>query len=222
MKRKTKNILIAVALTVLFTATVAVVYAYLSDQGVKENNFTVGNNTTKIEEDFTPPPEMHEGENPFVKEVRITNTGNVPCYIRVFFDFSDSTIRDSAGISMDSYVKYDDGSDNFDVLTWLTYEQYLANLPDGWVYIPLTGDGGDTLLGGYFYYTKQLPVGESTEYLFKAINAHFETETDVTDFEIVIVSDSVQVTDKNGAEFEDPDAYKKAWTEFLTSADTED
>ena len=212
MKRRTQNILIAAALILIFLVTVAVVYAYLSDQGEKDNNFTVGNNSVEIEEDFTPPPEMHEGDNPFVKEVRVTNTGNVPCYVRAFFDFSDSEVKEKAGISKESYEKYPDGSDNFDELHWLSFEEYLHALPDGWVYISVSDD---PLLGGYFYYTELLDVGASTEYLFKAINAHFDKETDVTDFEIIITADSVQATDKDGKEFEGADAWKQAWSEFL-------
>lgn len=210
MKNKTKNILIAIALVVVFLVTAAIVYAYLSDQGAKENKFTVGNNSVEIEEEFTPPPELTEGDNPFIKKVRVTNTGNVPCYVRIFFDFSDSAIKDNAKISASEATE-----DNLDSLEWYSYEEYIAeHLPEGWVYISVTEDA---LLGGYFYYTEPLPVDESTTYLFQAVNAYFENETDVTDFEIIIVADSVQVTDKNGKKFEGDDAYKSAWTEFLNN-----
>lgn len=208
MKRKTKIMLIALALVLVSLASVTAVYAYLSDKGTKENKFTVGNNSVEIEEDFTPPPEMHQGDNRFLKKVRVANTGNVPCYVRVFFDFSDSEVKDHAKISGSEATK-----GNLDSLDWYSYAEYVEkHLPEGWVYIPVSED---SLLGGYFYYTKPLPVGGKTPYLFQAVNAIFEFETDVTDFEIIITTDSIQLTDKDGKEFEEPNAYQKAWTEFL-------
>lgn len=218
MKTKTKKILIITVLAVLVLASVIMILAYLFDRGEKENKFTVGNNSAEIEEEFNPPPELNEGDNPFVKKVRVKNTGNVPCYIRVFFDFSDSKVKENAKISKDEYIKNADGTDNFEEIEWYPYEQYKNNLPEGWVYISTTDD---PVLGGYFYYTEPLDVGESTPYLFKAVNAFFEDVSDITDFEIIITTDSIQVTDKNGEEFPGTDgkganAYKDAWKEFLT------
>ena len=209
MKRKTKKILIIIALAVVFLATVALVYAYLSDLGGLENKFTVGNNSVEVEENFDPPPELKEGDNPFVKMVRITNTGNVPCYVRVFFDFSDSEVKENAKIS----ASINDMKD-LTASTWYSYEDYKEHLPEGWVYI------ADGPLGGCFYYTEQLKVGESTPNLFEAVNAVFKNAESVTDFEIIIVTDSVQVTDKNGEEFKGTDgkgkdAYLDAWREYL-------
>lgn len=216
MNKKTKKIIIIAALAVLVIASIVAIYAYLADRGEKENNFTVGNNTVEIDEEFNPPPELKEGNNPFVKKVCVKNTGNVPCYVRVFFEFSDSKVKETAKISADEYEKYNDGSDNYDELAWYSYEEYKENLPEGWVYIPAEDD---SLLGGYFYYTKPLEVGESTPYLFRAVNAYFENESDVTDFEIIITTDSIQVTDKYGVEFTGTDAYKNAWKEFLGGED---
>ena len=206
MKKNTKIILIVAALIVVLLAITALVYAYLSDQGTKENNFKVGNNSVEVDEDFNPPPELEDGDNPFIKKVRAENTGNVPCYIRVFFDFSDSAVKENAEISAVDTTDPDASS-------WYSYEEYKEHLPTGWVYISLDED---PLLGGYFYYTAPLAVGESTSYLFQAVNARFENEYAVTDFEIIITTDSVQVTDKYGKEFEGDDAYKKAWIELLT------
>ena len=209
MKRRTKYALIAMAAALVLLASVIAVYAYLSDRGEMENKFTVGNNSIEIDEDFDPPPELKEGDNPFIKRVRVSNTGNVPCYVRVFFDFSDSVVKENAKISSDDAAK-----DNFDTLQWYSYEEYKEHLPEGWVYISVLDD---PLLGGYFYYTEPLPVGEKTPYLFQAVNAVFdEADHPVTDFEIIIIADSVQVADKDGREFEGDDAYRAAFTEFLS------
>lgn len=411
MKNKPYIVLGLVALLVACLGVI-VAYAYFTDEGKKTNDFIVGRNSIEIIEDFQPPSELIEGDNIFIKEVQVENTGNVDCYVRVFADFSDSTVKDSAYLSpaimtekpnednvsatsppspppgslestevsgfypvynnssivyirakdardyksvdkyigglkidlyhigkfvddefvwseqfselslvmsspfqegtelitgqtlayigihtllnecipdMTSYTSGDGGPALFTdlpcendvyylntkplkvgVTTYKTTEGYLylhddnsgadvtAYLPsittlssldgepvsfsnvllvdnDGfwvkaneypyylnenedkynWYYIPLEDD---TLLGGYYYYTKPLKPGEDTTHLFRSVDAYFENALGIQDFDIIVSAESVQSLDKNGNIFIDDDsgpAWKKCWQEFL-------
>lgn len=74
-------------LLVLVSAASAT-YAFFLSMDTKINAITVGENTTKIEESFTPPERIEQGER-YTKTVAIKNLGSVPCYVRVFAEFSD-------------------------------------------------------------------------------------------------------------------------------------
>ena len=217
MKRKLKIIGIITALVLVFAVSVATTVAYFSDKDSMVNKFTVGNNTIEITEDFNPPNELTQGDNVFKKAVKISNTGNVPCYVRAFFDFSDSAIKDNAYLSAEKKSTF-----NADDRDWIAANAYYANLPEGWVYIPLD-DAKDALLGGYCYYVYPVQPGEETAYLFQSVNVHFEQAENVKDFEIIVTADSVQITDKDGVSFEESGkgGWKAAWNEFLGRRDVD-
>lgn len=217
MSRKVKIIGIITALVLVFAATMATTIAYFSDRDSLNNKFTVADNTIEITEDFNPPNELTQGDNVFGKAVKITNTGNVPCYVRAFFDFSDSAIKDKAYLSAEKKNTFDEEDPD-----WIAANDYYDNLPEGWVYIPLD-DPNNTLLGGYCYYTKPIAPGEETPYLFRSVNVYFDKAEDVKDFEIIVTADSVQITDKGGVSFEEDGkgGWKAAWNEFIGRRDVE-
>lgn len=217
MSRKVKIIGIITALVVIFAATVGTTVAYFTDKDAMNNKFTVANNTIDITEDFTPPKELTQGDNVFKKAVKITNTGNVACYVRVFFDFSDSKIKDNAYLSAEKKSTFDPKDSD-----WIKANEYCNNLPEGWIYIPLD-DADDALLGGYCYYINPVEPGEETPYLFQTVNVHFDDAADVKDFEIIVTADSVQITDKDGVSFEEAGkgGWKAAWNEFLGRRDVD-
>jgi len=102
MSSKRKKIIAAVT---AFCALAAVaVFAYLTSKDNTENRIKIGYNETKIEEDFTPFT-MKEGINIYKKKVQVENTGNTPCFVRLYVDFSDDEIRKN------SFLAYTDDED---------------------------------------------------------------------------------------------------------------
>lgn len=56
--------------------------SYLQQMDVKTNKFSVGNNTSRIVETFTPPANLNQGTR-INKKVQVQNQGSVSCYVRV-------------------------------------------------------------------------------------------------------------------------------------------
>ncbi len=96
--KKMKNNFIIVCLFCILLTGVMGIYGYYSDKETVNNHFSFGEDTTIIEEDFVLPDEMEPGIS-FRKSPKVTNTGNVPCYVRIFCELSDSRV--SSFISLD-------------------------------------------------------------------------------------------------------------------------
>lgn len=180
----------ALVLILCLAASVSASYALFSSWKTAENNLSVGSNEIEIEEDFVPPSKL-EPDTTFRKTVRVKNTGSVPCYVRVFADFSDSEIRDIAMFSSDG-------------TNFLPVPDYQANLPAGWVYDESTC---------YYYYTEPVQPGESTQALFHSVNVKFPNEQSVREFRIIVTADSVQAAGSDGVGIDD---YAAAWAGFLS------
>lgn len=101
IKRRKKLIFAAAALLVL---SAVIVYAYLTVNRTKTNKLRIGYNDTVVVEDYNP-FSMKVGINYFKKKVQVKNTGNTDCYVRVYVDFTDDTIRHS------SFLAYADGTE---------------------------------------------------------------------------------------------------------------
>jgi len=170
--------------------------SYLTHSRAKMNSITVGTNRSGITEEYEPPGELKAGENVFKKSVCVENTGSVPCFVRVFADFSDSRIAKVSKLSPDG--------ENF-----YPASEYQSHLPAGWVYVPEE----EGLLGGFYYYTGELKAGEKTVPLFKKVATVFETQEEVTGFEILVYSESVQALDRLG--MRPSGGFREIWTEFL-------
>lgn len=198
------------------------IYAYQTSQERAVNDFSVGNNSIEPKEEFDPPEELTEGENIYKKAVAISNTGNIPCYIRVRAEFSDSAIAEISGFTDDTskngtyYSALKDGADadvtDPDGNTVIYADSYTGHLPEGWVYIPETESEE---LGGYYYFTEEVEPGEDTSYLFQYVKTYFANAADVKAYDIYIYAESVQVRDHNGETYPDADPWKQAWSEFL-------
>lgn len=78
--------------TIAVISAVSGTSAYMTDQEEVVNQVTVGHNTTETEEEFPTPTPVPPGDS-VVKKVRVTNQGNVPCYIRVSVTFSESGVQ---------------------------------------------------------------------------------------------------------------------------------
>lgn len=81
--------------------------AYMSDYADVNNQFVIGNNTTGVDEEFPTPTPVPPGEN-VVKKVKVTNQGNVPCYIRVALSYSEDLIA-LDGLDTENWEVGEDG-----------------------------------------------------------------------------------------------------------------
>lgn len=217
MKKMTRTVSAAVILVLTVAAVSLVVYAYLMSRIERPNNFRIDEGSIEITEAFTEPT-LLSMQNAFTKLVAIQNTGSSDQYVRVFLDFSDSSVRDQSTLV---YVKEDRTLE-------ASWDAFLDNLPDGWSYVP-EDDPQDAVLGGFFYYTEILAPGESTPSLIEGIKTDFgDGDSDqIKDFEIIVYSESVQTVETGSGQVyappedpEDPEAdqtpWKTAWKQFLT------
>ena len=209
MKKRTLIIIVAAAL-VFAAATAITVYAYLQNTVQKSNEFTIGEDKAEVTEAFTKPPEMHMTDT-FEKVVSVQNTGTSEEFVRVYLDFSDSRVREKAKIV---YTKNG-------VSQEADWSGFLNDLPDDWHYVSETDTDG-ALLGGYFYYGKILEAGETTPPLMNGVKTDFtsydgDTNADnISDFDIVVYSESVQTTEINSAgRVYTDNEWRLAWLSFL-------
>jgi hypothetical protein len=215
-KKPAKAKLAAGVLTVLFL-TAGVTAAYLIYQAKTVNRFRIGSNTISVTEDFEPPKKQDpDADNIFKKQVKITNEDNTNAFVRVFMDFSDSSIKDLAQISSDG-------------TNYVAAKDYPSNLPDGWTYISEDDPDSGADLGGYYYYTKALKPKDSTNALVEKFKVNYGGDGDkVRDFDILVVADSIQTwvnDDAGDGSFAardvsgDSDGWKEAWKQYLTRKD---
>lgn len=165
MKKKIIALCLIIALAA--TAVVGGTLAYFTDTDDAENVFTVGNVTI----DLTEPNWDAKGEEEakevypgeaLAKDPTVKNVGENPCFVRVSVS------------NLDQF-------DNKGTIVYLT--DYVAGaLGEGWV------DGGD----GYFYYTKPLAAGETTDALFDQIKMPVGLEGDEETKSIDVIAQAVQ------------------------------
>lgn len=86
---KKKIFLIAVTCLIALIASFGTTQAYLISKHEAVNDFTAGENIIEVHENYDPPKELEPGI-PFKKEPYVENTGNLPCFVRMRVDFSDS------------------------------------------------------------------------------------------------------------------------------------
>ena len=88
--------LIIIALLCCITVPAALAYLIWNDS--VKNNFTMGENTSHIEETFGSYTEFAAGKS-YEKNVAVKNDGSVPCYVRVFAEIEAPDV--AAAISID-------------------------------------------------------------------------------------------------------------------------
>lgn len=196
-------VLVAAAIAL---CTLSLVSAYFLTQGQQTNTVLAGQNTNEISEAYHPPTEQTTGSNSYQKEISITNTGSAPCYIRVYADFSESSIRSRSFFSLDGITFYSAVRDLNDSST---YVSQLADLNPYWVFHP---DDERSDLAGYYYYTIPVASGEATAPLFRYVRTDNVTLDDIRQYDIGVYAESIQVTGDNGSAYAD---YVQAWTEIL-------
>ncbi len=210
---KTKNrILICTAAAFLILGAVGITAAYLGARDNKTNKLNIDKGDEVISEVWSE-PNFQTIANETDKHVSVTNKGSTPCFVRVYVDFSDSGIAEKAQLS-------EDGT------SYKSWSEFKASHSSGtdWIYIPYDEQGK---LGGYFYYTKSVSGSASTPPLIQKVKTDFshnetkynEAETTdgdfITDFDLIVYSETVQTVD-NGIDYStQTDGWKTMWKIFL-------
>ena len=84
----------AVAVCLLMVAAVSAVLVMMDS---RSNRFSTGENISKIEEHFKLHNRMYP-DSDYEKKMWVRNTGDVPCYVRVFAEVQDPDIREKLEI----------------------------------------------------------------------------------------------------------------------------
>ena len=168
---KKKLLVAALAVILVVTAIAGTSLAYLTDKDSETNEFTVGNVDIDLSEpnwDATGKAEaedVYPGE-PLAKDPTVANVGKNPCFVRISVSALDQFTAEYGENAMITYrTDYVDGA-----------------LGENWV---LHTDG-------YFYYTKVLAAGETTDALFDQIVIPFELTNNESTTEIVVNAYAVQ------------------------------
>lgn len=205
---KRKKLIIIISSLAVGLLVVGVTLAYLTARNTVDNTITIGKNEIEVSEDFVPPVLQTE-DTRYKKQISVSNTGNVDCYVRVYADFSDEDIRAKSYFSNDADMET---AQYYPAVRDITdADAYINNLPNGWVFVP--DDSSETELAGYYYYTEPISPGKSTDNsLFTYVKTTYEKLDDVKQYDIIVYAESVQTTDSNGEAYVD---YKEAWKDFL-------
>ena len=214
MDNKKKFAAICIGFLIL-SASVGTTLAYLGDKDDKTNTIKVGTDIAEVSETDWSEPEYQTQENTNDKTITVKNKGSVPCFVRVYAEFSDSEIADIAKVNNNdtqptTYTDWDDFKSAKDITK-------NSSITDDWVYIPESGPSG---LGGYFYYTKVVPVGDATTSLIKKVQVNYKTDNidEIRDYEMIVYTETVQTVDTDGTDYAAQgvtDGWKKAWERFL-------
>ena len=214
MPRKKRLIIIICACALgAVLLSMGVTLAYLATAQNKENNITVGMGDVSVTESNWQSPETMHMENFHDKSVAVTNTGTVPCFVRVYMEFSDSEAASAAK------VRGAVGSDH----SWSDFREALANpaniISPKWIYVDSDTNGK---LNGYFYYTEAVAPEAATAELIKAVSTDFNgndnTDSNVNkiqNFDIIVYSETVQTIDTDGTDYGETNDWHTAWAKFL-------
>lgn len=204
---------------IVAVTSVGLTVAYYSSRTRKVNKLSFGNNEISISENFVPPSELKTGMNVYKKQIQVKNTGKSVTFVRVFVDFSDGDAAKRSYIAPAKPSKVtityrDDIKSKMEEAGYISYNDFWSDREaiNNWVYIP---EDEDTDLGGYFYYTKAIEPGESTEELIDTVATYYNATDKIKEHEVIVYAESVQTIGNNGLAFTNS-KYKEAWKEFLT------
>lgn len=169
------NVLCALFAGVLVIATaLGVTAAYYKAETEKvENQFSVGNVTTELVEEFE---QLDDLGTEFKKTPMVTNTGANACIIRMRMNVTPESL-------LTRLVKDEHGNN--------TAQKYLeiSGLPGAdWTY---------NAEDGFYYYNKVVKPGESTSALFDKVIVNFDEYNPWMDFDIVMYQEAVQAVAKS-------------------------
>ncbi len=193
---------------------VGVLIAYFAARNTAPNLIAVGEGDIGVSEVFTPPNQTNDEPFYYRKRVQISNTGSVPCYIRVRLEFSNSTVQNAASFSSanpDSDTPPDDST--FYSAQMTASEPYISHLPAGWVYVTEDNTAGydPVPTSGYYYYSNAVKPGKATDALISWVKMNYGSES-VQAHDLYVYAESVQTIDPNtGTPYPD---WNTAWYSF--------
>ena len=202
MRQNKKKIFTYIGIFTVVTvlAVPLAVFAYLrSKPDVTHNTVKIEQVKETIEETFPAVEKQVQYNNEFQKEIAVKNNGTAPCFVRVYMQFSDSRIKDISKFS-------DADEENF--RAWDEYINYIKS--KNWEYLPESEENGN--LGGYFYYKSPLNPEDSTGLLLKKVRTDYLDSEQISEFQIIVYSETVQAVDDQGSIIAD---CKEAWRQFL-------
>ena len=208
MKKKKTVAAAAAAVVGLIVGLSAVTLGFLGDSVGIGNKFTIGHNKSKVDEK-TDNYNQTTGDKTYTKEVRVQNEDNVPCFVRVYMDFSNSVAEGKCEFSNDEKEKGESAA-------FYSNDAYRSELAaatnttaEKWIYVP---HADDSLLGGYFYYIIPVDPGESTDTLIKQVKiANGDSADAIKDFNILVYSETVRSDEKAPDWSKLSNAEKEAW-----------
>ena len=106
-----KIVKFCVAVLLVIIAAIGTTYAYMYDSNTKTNTFHIGENVSKITEEFEEPTsENMVPGGKVTKDVRVTNAG-MPSYVRVYVAISSSEFGETFSIDYNTtdWTLSDDG-----------------------------------------------------------------------------------------------------------------
>ena len=101
------KIIVLYAVMLLFVFVSSYSTAFFSHSVKKDNKIVVGFNDNKIVENFEDVDDWKPNTT-YTKEVSVTNTGNVDCYVRAFVGASDSSMVQQLNFDTTSWTKNGD------------------------------------------------------------------------------------------------------------------
>lgn len=186
-------LLVALSFLLLFIGGGYLVYAAMTAQDQKENDFLIGQVETKLEEAFDEGITEIPTNTSIQKEVRIHNTGTIKQFVRVMVL---PEVRTS--------IEGDDQNEQLLPLEIGTDLELEEMATADWL------NGGD----GYYYYIKEaVDPDQYTSYLFKAVKLSDQLSDRYDQAELSI---ALKVETINCAEF----AYRDAWWQGTTPTES--
>ena len=179
--KKTVKFLIPIACLLMAVASFGVTYAYLTASDSKVNEFKVGENDIQIEETFEAPEKLTPDTN-IKKEPRVYNTGELPCYVRMRADFSDSNAEKFCTVNYNE-------------------DKWTEKQADGYYYYK------EILMPG-----KKTEPLFTTVHINEYVDGKKIEEKDMIDFDIIIYAESRHAESlQNDADSTEADYYITVW-----------
>lgn len=183
---------------VLCLSTVAMTLAYFTDNGEVDNTLSIGQIDTEIIEDFEVPKNLIDTEQ-VKKIVRIRNNGPNPAYVRVFCEFSDSRV-DANFDTENGFATID-----YNPTSFIDEEGNEATAEGLWT-------EPDT--DGWRYYTVPLLPGDISDPVMTKVSIKEGVqESQLVDFEIIVVHESIQTSFSEGGQLVTK-TYEEAWNMY--------
>lgn len=225
MKRKRTVVIAAAVAAACAVALSALTLGFLGDSTGIANKFIIGHNKSTVEEEDDNYSQTTNLKD-YKKEVTVKNEDNVPCYVRVYMDFSNSVAEGKSKLSNKAESQAPTDDDFYKNSAYKTALAAATNtVAEKWFFIPESDVTDGTILGGYYYYAIPIDPDKSTDTLIKQVRVDNGTNADtIKDFNILVYSETVRSDDdapdwsklSNAEKAQWVTKAKDAWKAFLT------